>query len=151
MWRCLTGGGCIGGRGLRCRGELTLWRLPRPRQFDPTHSGQNGFRNFNKDNAPAHTRAFYAKNVPGQTLEVVKRLREKYLPLRRGKATFAQLLDLASSVVDESDPDIDASQWQHAFQVRGGGRLRAAAVRHLGLTRPPRSDRRPRRGALSGR
>jgi len=78
-------------------------------------------------------RAFYAANHAGQTVDFVRGRLEAYLPLRRRRMGVFEAFDALAGLVDESDPDLDLSQLDHALQTAEA--LRASdAPRWLVLT-----------------
>jgi len=75
-----------------------------------------GYRNYE---APARTtvREFYRLNHRHQTLDFVRAKKREYLSLGRKVMTAWEALELLDTLVDDSDPDIDLSQVQHALQT----------------------------------
>jgi inositol oxygenase len=67
--------------------------------------------------ARSTVREFYRLNHEGQTLDFVRRKKKAYLSLDRRKMTMWEALELLDTLVDDSDPDIDLSQIQHALQT----------------------------------
>ena len=67
--------------------------------------------------ARSTVREFYRLNHEGQTLDFVRRKKKEYLSLDRRKMTMWEALELLDTLVDDSDPDIDLSQIQHALQT----------------------------------
>jgi inositol oxygenase len=74
------------------------------------------FRNF-AANARACVRELYRLNHAHQTLDFVLAKKEQYLPLRRCRIGVWQAIELLDQLVDESDPDTDLSQLEHALQT----------------------------------
>jgi inositol oxygenase len=74
------------------------------------------FRDF-AANARACVRELYRLNHAHQTLGFVLAKKEQYLPLRRSRLGVWQAIELLDRVVDESDPDTDLSQLEHALQT----------------------------------
>ncbi len=90
------------------------------------------YRDFEADARPS-VRALYRENHARQTLEFVLGQHERYLPLRRTRMGVFEAIDRLSEIVDDSDPDIDLSQLDHALQTAEA--LRAeGAPRWLVLT-----------------
>lgn len=78
-------------------------------------------------------RALYRLNHQRQTVDFVRAKRAEYLPLRRQRLGVWRAFDALSELVDESDPDLEASQLDHALQTAEA--LRASgAPRWLVLT-----------------
>jgi inositol oxygenase len=62
-------------------------------------------------------RAFYRANHRYQTFDLVGRKREEFLRLDRREMTVVEALDYLNTLVDDSDPDIELDQLQHALQT----------------------------------
>ena len=60
---------------------------------------------------------FYALNHANQTLEFVLKKKKEYLPRQRKAMTVWESLDYLNTLVDDSDPDIDFTQIEHALQT----------------------------------
>jgi inositol oxygenase len=67
--------------------------------------------------APAVVREFYRLNHTRQTREFVQQKQREYLPLRRQKSGIWEALEFLDTLVDDSDPDTDLSQIEHAVQT----------------------------------
>ncbi len=80
----------------------------------PAHA--EGFRDYG-----ATTRAtvheLYRKNHRNQTLDFVRAQKRKYLTLDRRRMTAWEALELVETLVDDSDPDIELGQIEHALQT----------------------------------
>ncbi|MCG8448945.1 MAG: inositol oxygenase [Pirellulales bacterium] len=77
---------------------------------------ESSFRNYD-ETTPAHVREFYRQNHQFQTVEFARSIRKKYLPLNRGKMTVWEAIEQLSKVIDDSDPDTDLPQIEHALQT----------------------------------
>jgi inositol oxygenase len=78
-------------------------------------------------------REFYRLNHANQTLDFVRGKRAEYLPLRRRRMGVWEAFDALAELVDDSDPDLEATQLDHALQTAEA--LRAdGAPRWLVLT-----------------
>lgn len=78
-------------------------------------------------------RELYRLNHAGQTLDFVRAKRAEYLPPRRARMGVWEAMEALAGLVDDSDPDLEASQIDHALQTAEA--LRAAgAPRWLVLT-----------------
>jgi inositol oxygenase len=89
------------------------------------------FRDF--DAARASVREFYRLNHAHQTLDFVRGKRAEYLPLRRRRMGVWEAFAALAELVDDSDPDLEATQLDHALQTAEA--LRAdGAPRWLVLT-----------------
>ena len=75
----------------------------------------NELRDF--DRAPDHVRDFYRANHQRQTLDFVLAQKEAFLPLRRTRMSVHDAMLRLSEIVDESDPDTELSQLDHALQT----------------------------------
>ena len=88
---------------------------------------RDGMRDFG-DQARAGVRELYRLHHTGQTVAFVADRKRAYLPLRRSRMSILEAMDALESVVDESDPDLDLPQRQHALQtaeaMRADGRPR---------------------------
>ncbi len=93
------------------------------RANDPQKAPE-AFRDFALEARPG-VRELYRRNHSGQTLEFVQRKKREYLPLRRARLSVWEAVEKVSLVVDDSDPDTDLSQLDHALQtseaLRGDG------------------------------
>jgi len=80
----------------------------------PAHAP--GFRNYGEGTrAPVHE--LYRQNHRQQTLEFVRAKKRKYLTLDRKRMGVWDALELVETLVDDSDPDIDLGQIEHALQT----------------------------------
>jgi len=85
------------------------------------------FRDYGAE-ARASVADFYRENHARQTLAFVLAKKVEYLPLRRRRMGVWQAVAYLSQLVDDSDPDLELPQIEHALQT-------AEALRHDG--RPP--------------
>ena len=74
------------------------------------------FRNYDAP-ARASVRELYRQNHEGQTLDFVRARKKQYLGLDRKRMTAWEALEFLDTLVDDSDPDLDLSQIQHALQT----------------------------------
>lgn len=85
------------------------------------------YRDFEHPERPG-VRDFYARNHAGQTVAFVESQRRAYLPLRRGRMSVWDALEALAGLVDDSDPDLELPQIDHALQtaeaLRADGRPR---------------------------
>jgi inositol oxygenase len=77
---------------------------------------QGGYRDFEHLSRPG-VRDFYALNHAQQTVDFVRRKRREYLPLRRRRMSVWEAVRSLGNIVDDSDPDLDLSQLDHALQT----------------------------------
>ena len=75
-----------------------------------------GYRNY-ADPARPSVRDLYRLNHRHQTLEYVRAKKREYLPPRRTAMTIWQAFESLETLVDDSDPDIDLPQMEHALQT----------------------------------
>jgi inositol oxygenase len=77
---------------------------------------QDEFRNYAAE-ARACVKELYRLNHTCQTVEFVERKKAEYLPLRRARMSVWEALEAVQQIVDDSDPDLDLSQLDHALQT----------------------------------
>jgi inositol oxygenase len=87
----------------------------------PMKKAAQDFRNYDAE-TDGYVREFYRKNHENQTLEFVQRKKAEYLTLDRKQMTVWEMLDYLNDVVDESDPDTDFTQLDHALQTAEAAR-----------------------------
>jgi inositol oxygenase len=75
-----------------------------------------GFRNYGAG-ARAAVHELYRLNHTGQTLDFVRAQKRKYLTRDRRRMTAWEALELVETLVDDSDPDIELGQIEHALQT----------------------------------
>lgn len=80
------------------------------------------------DRAVSHVSDLYRENHARQTVDFVRSKREEYLPLRKRRMSVWQAIDALEQIVDQSDPDTELTQLDHALQT-------AEALRAAGATR----------------
>jgi len=68
-------------------------------------------------NAEPRVAEFYRLNHTNQTLDFVLDKKRDYLALGRRKMTVWEALEFLETLVDDSDPDIDFTQIEHAMQT----------------------------------
>jgi inositol oxygenase len=85
------------------------------------------FRNYAAE-ARDTVKEFYRLNHTHQTLDFVLAKKEQYLSLDRMEMTVWEALEYLEQLVDDSDPDVDFTQIEHAVQT-------AEAVRAAGQPR----------------
>ncbi len=79
------------------------------------------FRNYTKSPG-GYVEQFYRKNHTNQTLAFVEQKKAEYLPLDRERMTVWQMLEHLNDLVDESDPDTEFTQVDHALQTAEAAR-----------------------------
>ncbi len=75
-----------------------------------------GFRDYG-DAAPPRVHALYRENHARQTLDFVRQKHAEYLPLRRRRLGVWEALEALDEIVDQSDPDLELGQLDHALQT----------------------------------
>ncbi|HSD67876.1 MAG TPA: inositol oxygenase family protein [Vicinamibacteria bacterium] len=75
-----------------------------------------GFRNYG-EGSRGTVRELYRLNHERQTLDFVRGRKREYLPLGRRRMTVWEALELVEALVDDSDPDLDMGQIEHALQT----------------------------------
>lgn len=86
----------------------------------------HAYRDFDAPARPS-VRAFYRENHERQTLAFVLDRKREFLPPRRRRMSVWQAIEFLDSLVDDSDPDLDASQLDHALQTAEALRADGAA------------------------
>jgi inositol oxygenase len=74
------------------------------------------FRDYAAE-ARACVRELYRLNHAQQTVDFVERKKAEYLPPRRARMSVWAALEAVQRIVDDSDPDLDLSQLDHALQT----------------------------------
>ncbi len=82
----------------------------------PANKTREQFRDYDAE-ARACVKELYRLNHTHQTLAFVERKKREYLPLRRARMGVWQALEAVQQIVDDSDPDLDLSQLDHALQT----------------------------------
>ena len=77
---------------------------------------RDAFRDYAAQ-ARASVKELYRLNHAGQTLDFVRAKKAEYLPPRKCRMGVWEALDALSHIVDDSDPDTDLSQLDHALQT----------------------------------
>lgn len=94
--------------------------------------GAQAFRSYGRE-APPQVGALYRENHARQTLDFVRAKHEQYLPLRKARMSVWRAFERLEEILDQSDPDTELSQRDHALQTAERLR-RAGAPRWLILT-----------------
>jgi inositol oxygenase len=79
------------------------------------------FRNYAAE-PTGYVEQFYRKNHQNQTLDFVTKKKAEYLGLDRERMTVWEMLEHLNDVVDESDPDTNFTQMDHALQTAEAAR-----------------------------
>lgn len=87
---------------------------------------EHAYRDFEAPARPS-VRELYRANHAGQTLDFVLARKQEFLPPRRRRMSVWQAIEFLDSLVDESDPDLEASQLDHALQTAEALRADGAA------------------------
>ena len=93
-------------------------------RYPESGEDSDAFRDYGESVRP-EVREFYRQNHTQQTVEFNRAVREKYLPLRSRRMGVWEAIGLLDEIVDESDPDTESPQTDHALQtaerIRAGG------------------------------
>src|SRR3954462_923861 len=73
------------------------------------------FRDY--EHADKRVAEFYLQNHTHQTVDFVLGKKREYLALNRKRMTVWEALDYLNTLVDDSDPDVDFTQIEHALQT----------------------------------
>jgi inositol oxygenase len=84
-------------------------------RFEPDKPREE-FRTYHLE-ARASVKEFYRLNHTRQTLAFVREKKAEYAPGRHGSLGMWEVLDRLNSLVDDSDPDLDVPQIDHALQT----------------------------------
>lgn len=87
----------------------------RAEKYNTDNKQTKDFRDYQK--APDHVKAFYKAQHTHQTLQFAQEKRDHYSKLNQGAYGIWETLELLSKLVDESDPDLNLPQIQHALQT----------------------------------
>lgn len=82
----------------------------------PAAKTPDRFRDYAAE-ARACVKELYRLNHTGQTLAFVVGKKAEYLPLRRSRMGVWQAIAAMEQIVDDSDPDLDLPQLDHALQT----------------------------------
>jgi inositol oxygenase len=74
------------------------------------------FRNYG-EGTRASVHELYRRNHTGQTLAFVRAKKREYLGLDHARLTMWEALERVETLVDDSDPDLDMGQIEHALQT----------------------------------
>ncbi|APC97712.1 inositol oxygenase family protein [Francisella frigiditurris] len=75
------------------------------------------FRNYTDSKFQDRVERTYREMHTNQSLDYVKRMKDKYFKLSLGKMDVYEVFKLLENVHDESDPDNDLPQIEHAYQT----------------------------------
>ena len=89
-------------------------------RYNPNRTATD-FRQYT-DETPPVVRDFYLLNHTRQTVDFVREKRAEYLPLDRRRMGIWEAMEFLNSLVDDSDPDTDLSQIEHALQTAEAAR-----------------------------
>ena len=97
-----------------------LRRYPEPEAVPETTESvdreESGFRNYDSETRDG-VQKFYYLNHTRQTVEFVREMKEKYLPLRTREMSIWEAMEFLNQLVDDSDPDTELPQIAHAVQT----------------------------------
>jgi inositol oxygenase len=103
--------------------ELLAVRYPRDADKKPAEA----FRDYRAEARPC-VKEFYRRNHTHQTLDFVRGKKQEFTSLRRKEMSVWEAIELLNTLVDDSDPDTELSQFEHLLQA-------AEAVRRDGHPR----------------
>lgn len=98
-----------------------LRRYPKPGSdadfvaTDPNKQKED-FRDYDAEARPS-VKEFYRLNHRNQTFEFVQQKRAEYLTLNRRRMGIWEAMEFLNNLVDDSDPDTDATQIEHLLQT----------------------------------
>jgi inositol oxygenase len=75
------------------------------------------FRNYVNSAQQERVQRFYTEQHKNMTYDFVKQMESKYLKLDKAEMGIWDMIEYLDSIVDQSDPDTDLSQLQHALQT----------------------------------
>jgi len=84
--------------------------------FTDPEKPQDAFRDYAADVRPS-VREFYRLNHTHQTLDFVLAKKAQYLTLDRRRMGIWEAMEFLNELVDDSDPDTDATQIEHLLQT----------------------------------
>jgi inositol oxygenase len=77
---------------------------------------KEAFRDYDAEARPS-VKEFYQLNHRNQTFEFVQQKRAEYLPLKKRRMSIWEAMEFLNTLVDDSDPDTDATQIEHLLQT----------------------------------
>ncbi len=84
--------------------------------FIDAQKKKEAFRDYDSE-ARASVKEFYRLNHKNQTVAFAKSKQKEYLPLNKKKMRVWEALEYLNTLVDDSDPDTDATQIEHLMQT----------------------------------
>ncbi|MBM3737037.1 MAG: inositol oxygenase [Acidobacteria bacterium] len=99
---------------------IDLWDDFVKARYQPERKPEE-FRQFTEE-APSVVKDFYRQNHANQTLDFVLGKEREYLPLRKKRMSIWETMEELNKLVDDSDPDTDLSQTEHALQTAESAR-----------------------------
>jgi inositol oxygenase len=78
---------------------------------------KESFRNYENSARQERVQRFYQQQHSSMTYAYVGQMEEKYLPMKLFKMSVWDALEYLNQVVDDSDPDTNLTQIQHALQT----------------------------------
>ncbi|HEY3281491.1 MAG TPA: inositol oxygenase family protein [Armatimonadota bacterium] len=114
-----AGPGVLGEDTIEAVEGFTKGRYPEPEEGyldSAVVKEKDRFRDYEADARPC-VREFYRLNHTHQTLDFVRAMKARYLPLRRASMGIWEAMEFLNTLVDDSDPDVDFSQIEHLMQT----------------------------------
>lgn len=90
------------------------WEAFVKKQYAPQTKQKKEYRDYGASDS---VRSFYKENHEKQTIDFVLKKQKEYEKCDKAVLSVWQVFDFLDSYYDESDPDTDLSQSQHAFQT----------------------------------
>ncbi|MCA9199975.1 MAG: inositol oxygenase [Planctomycetales bacterium] len=93
-------------------------RYPEPQDFNPTdpNKKKDQFRDYRADVRPS-VKEFYRLNHIRQTVDFVRSKHAEYLPPNKREMSLWEATEVLDTLVDDSDPDTNVPQIEHALQT----------------------------------
>ncbi|XP_052232580.1 inositol oxygenase-like [Dreissena polymorpha] len=91
-----------------------------PSEFTPEHKDKSEFRDFRMHNVPERVKRVYSEMHRKQTYAFVNQKMSEWCRFDHAEITVMEALEILSSYLDESDPDVDMPNSIHAFQTAEG-------------------------------
>ena len=107
--------------------DLDVLDDERKQRYNPGEPNQHAFRNYDAPQRDT-VKEFYRLNHRYQTLEFVLDKKRTFLPPLNKQMSIWEAMETLNQLVDDSDPDTDATQIEHLLQT-------AESIRHDGHPR----------------
>jgi inositol oxygenase len=104
--------------------------LSAPKAIDTNGKSTEAFRNYENSKRQAGVEAFYKEKNAKQTYAFVESMERRYGKPSLGRMGLWECLEFLDTFVDNSDPDTENSQMQHALQTAEAIRAAYPAPEH---------------------